>query len=94
MKLFCDNKAAISIAYILVHHDHTKHEEVDKHFIKAKIENGVICMTYVLTTQQIGDILTKGLSKQSFEDLVDKLGMMDIYSPAWGGVLKGYVFSS
>ena len=38
----------------------------------------MICMTYVPTTQQIGDILTKGLSKQSFEDLIDKLGMTDI----------------
>ena len=81
-KFFCDNKAVISIAYNPVHHDRTKHVEVDKHFIKERIENGVICMTYVPTTQQIGDILTKGLSKQSFEDLVDKLGMMDIYSPA------------
>ncbi|RVW74376.1 Retrovirus-related Pol polyprotein from transposon TNT 1-94 [Vitis vinifera] len=74
--------SVISIAYNPVHHDRTKHVEVDKHFIKERIENGVICMTYVPTTQQIGDILTKGLSKQSFEDLVDKLGMMDIYSPA------------
>ena len=81
MKLFCDNKAAINIAYSPVHHSRTKHVEVDKHFIKEKIENGVICMTYVSTTQQIGDILTKGLSKQSFEDLVDKLGIIDRYSP-------------
>ena len=81
MKLFCNNKVAISIAYNPVHHDRTKHVEVDKHFIKEKIENGVICMTYVPTTQQIGDVLTKGLSRQSFEDLVDKMGMIDIYSP-------------
>ena len=62
IKLFCNNKVGISIAYNPVHHDRTKHVEVDKHFIKEKIENGVICMTYVPTTQQIGDILTKGLS--------------------------------
>ena len=35
-------------------------------------------MTYVPTTQQIGDTLNNGLSKQSFEDLIDKLGMTDI----------------
>ena len=81
MKLFCNNKFAISIAYNPVHHDRTKHVEVDKHFIKENIENGVICMTYVPTTQQIGDILTNRLSRQSFEDLVDKMGMIDIYSP-------------
>lgn len=42
MKLFCDNKTAISICHNLVHHNRTKHVEVDRHFIKEKIENGVI----------------------------------------------------
>ena len=82
MKLYCDNKAAISIAHNPVHHDRTKHVEVDRHFIKEKIDLGVICMTYVPTKQQVADILTKGLPKQSFEILVDKLRMINIYSPA------------
>ena len=69
------------IAHNPTHHDRMKQVEVDKHFIKEKIKNGVICKTYVPTTQQIRDILTKGLSKQSFEDLVDKIGIIDIYSP-------------
>ena len=41
MKLYCDNKAAISIAHNPVQHDRTKHVEVDRHFIKEKIEEGV-----------------------------------------------------
>ena len=82
MKLYCDNKAAISIAHNPVHHDRTKHVEIDRHFIKEKIDLGVICMTYVSTKQQVADILTKGLPKQSFEILVDKLRMINIYSPA------------
>ena len=44
MKLYCDNKAAISIAYNPVLHDRTKHVEVDEHFIKEKLESGLICM--------------------------------------------------
>ncbi|RVW91355.1 Retrovirus-related Pol polyprotein from transposon RE1 [Vitis vinifera] len=36
MKLYCDNKAAISVAHNPVLHDHTKHVEVDKHFIKRR----------------------------------------------------------
>lgn len=63
MRLFCDNKAAISIAHNPVHHDRTKHVEVDKHFLKEKIENGVIYMAYVPTTQQVAELLTKGLAK-------------------------------
>ena len=36
MKVYCDNKAAISIAHNPVLHDRTKHVEVDKHFIKER----------------------------------------------------------
>ncbi|RVW96099.1 Retrovirus-related Pol polyprotein from transposon RE2 [Vitis vinifera] len=36
MKLYCDNKVAISVAHNLVLHDRTKHVEVDKHFIKER----------------------------------------------------------
>ena len=82
MKIYCDNKAAISIAHNPVLHDRTKHIEVDKHFIKEKIESGLICVPYVPTTQQTADILTKGLYKKQFEFLVSKLAMEDIYKPA------------
>lgn len=51
MKLYCDNQAAISIAHNPVHHDRTKHVEVDRHFIKEKIDNGTVCMTYLPTQQ-------------------------------------------
>ena len=36
--VFCDNLVAISIAKNLIHHDKTKHVEIDRHFIKEKIE--------------------------------------------------------
>ena len=38
MKLYCDNKLAINIAHYLIQHDRTKHIEVDRHFIKEKLE--------------------------------------------------------
>ena len=50
IKLYCD-KSAISIAHNLVLHDMTKHLEVDKHFIRDKIERGQISITYVPTTE-------------------------------------------
>ena len=37
-QLLCDNKAAISIPENPVQHDRTKHVEVDRHFIKEKLE--------------------------------------------------------
>lgn len=81
MKLYCDNKATISIAHNPVQHDRTKYVEIDRHFIKEKLEAGIICMPFVPTTQQIVEILTKGLFRSSFEFLISKLGMTDIYAP-------------
>ena len=61
MKLNCDNKSAISIAHNLVQHDQTKHVEIDRHFIKEKLESESICTPYVPTRHQLADVLNKGL---------------------------------
>ena len=82
MKLYSDNKSAISIAHNPVHHDRTKHVEVDRHFIKEKIEAGTNCIVHVPSKQQEADLLTKGLVKDHFEELVGKLGMWNLYASA------------
>nr|KYP49027.1 Copia protein [Cajanus cajan] len=63
-------------------HDRTKHIEVDRHFIKEKLDSGLICTPYVSSQDQIADILTKGLGSHNFEKIVSKLGMENTYSPA------------
>ena len=82
MRLYCDNKSAISIAHNPVQHDKTKHIEVDRHFIKEKLDNGVICIPYVTSGNQLADMFTKGLNGKQFQDNVSKLGMENTYSPA------------
>ena len=39
--------------------DKTKHVEVDKHFIKEKIEIGQIVTPFVSTKQQLADVYTR-----------------------------------
>ncbi|KAK2970304.1 hypothetical protein RJ640_027163 [Escallonia rubra] len=55
--------SAISIAKNPVHQDRTKHIEIDRHFIKEKIEQGVIEVDYTPTWQQTADVLTKAIPR-------------------------------
>ena len=82
MRLYCDKKSAISIAHNPVQHDRTKHIEIDRHFIKEKLDSGLICTPYVLTIGQLANVLTKRLSSANFQTIISKLRMEDTYSPA------------
>ena len=61
MNVWCDNKSAINIANNPVQHDRTKHVEIDRFFIKEKLDAKIIKKEYVSSGQQIADCLTKGL---------------------------------
>ena len=75
--LFCDNKAAISISGNPVQHDRTKHVEIHRHFIKEKLEKGIINLPFVRSKDQLADILTKAVSSEKFDDAICKLGLAE-----------------
>jgi len=64
IKIYCDNKTPISIAYNPVLHDRIKHMKIDKYFIKEKIDSGMICMPNVPTTEQVFNVLTNRYHKK------------------------------
>ncbi|GAV78038.1 hypothetical protein CFOL_v3_21506, partial [Cephalotus follicularis] len=80
VRFYCDNKSAISIVHNPVQHDRTKHIEIDRHFIKEKMEAGVICIPFVQSGSQLADIFTKGFGFKIFSPIVSKLGMSNIYA--------------
>ncbi|CAA6664730.1 unnamed protein product [Spirodela intermedia] len=80
-KLFCDNKLTIDIAHNPIHHDRTKHVEVNCHFIKEKIKNGILTIQHIRSEEQCAYIFTKGLYGPTMRRLLGKLGMENIHSP-------------
>ena len=81
MSLYCDNQAIKENANNMVQHDRTKHVEVDRHFIKEKLDIRLIDIPYVLSEEQLVDVLTHAVSARVFRDSHDKLGLGDIYAP-------------
>lgn len=73
--LNCDNQSAIYIAKNPVYHERTKHIEVDCHFTREKVMEGLLQLSYLPTRHPLADILTKILPSRQFKDLLSKLGV-------------------
>jgi len=82
LKLWCDNKTAINIANNPVQHDRTKHVEIDRFFIKERLDDGTLKLSHVASSEQVADCLTKGLGINGCMLACNKMGMIDIYRPS------------
>nr|GEV85281.1 cysteine-rich RLK (receptor-like protein kinase) 8 [Tanacetum cinerariifolium] len=75
--VYCDNASAIALASNLIQHARTKHIEIDCHFVRDKIRQGLILPTYIPTQHQLADVLTKGLSKAPYYKCLSKYDICD-----------------
>lgn len=86
VQLHCDNQFALYIANNLVFHERTKQIAIDCRFTREKVLEWLIELTYLPTTSQLADVLTKTLPLEHFHHLLSKLGMVSTHPSLRGDV--------
>jgi len=94
ISMHCENQSAIYIAQNLIFHEKIKHIKIDCHFVRDAWTKKVVTFQFTPSLKKLVHLLTKAVSPQVFSNLYNKLGMLDIYTLAWEGVLSGLLVLS
>lgn len=73
--IYEDNQSAIKACNSYEQLKRMKHLDIKYHFIRDKVQSGIIKVEYVYTKEQMADILTKPLNRHSFEKLRHSMGL-------------------
>ncbi|GJT76686.1 retrotransposon protein, putative, ty1-copia subclass [Tanacetum coccineum] len=76
--LWCDNLGATYLTSNPVFHAHTKHIEVDFHFVRERVARGALDVHFISTNDQVADVLTKPLLLHKFKQFRDNLNLLFI----------------
>eukprot|EP00253_Pinus_taeda_P033080 PITA_33080 len=80
ISILCDNTSAISISKNPVMHSKNKHIPIKYHFLREQVLEQKVKLEYVPSKEQVVDIITKPLPRETFEYLKKKLGVVDASS--------------
>ena len=70
-----DNQGCLALIKNPEHHSRTKHIDVQYHYIREIVDDGLIQISYVPTADMLADIFTKPLTQTTFERLRAGLGL-------------------
>lgn len=73
--VYADNLGAMALSKNPLYHSRTKHIDVQHHYIRECVENGLISLEHVSTGEMVADVLTKGLARPKFRYFSGKLGV-------------------
>ena len=78
VQLRVDSKSALALAKNPVFHERSKHIRLRYHFIRSCLDEGSIEASYINTTDQLADLLTKPLGRIKFLGLCSRIGMVQL----------------
>ena len=76
ISILCDNTSAISISKNPIMHSKTKNIPIKYHFLREQVLEQKVKLEYVPSKEQVVDIFTKPLPRETFEYLRQKLGVV------------------
>jgi len=76
ISILCDNTSAINISKNPVMHSKTKHIPIKCHFVWEQVLEQKVKLEYVPYKEQVVDIFTKSLPRETFEYLRQNLGVV------------------
>ncbi|GJV49700.1 ribonuclease H-like domain-containing protein [Tanacetum coccineum] len=82
--VYCDNVSAVYLSCNPVQHQHTKHIEIDIHFVQDFVATGHVRVLHVPSRYQYADIFTKGLPSPLFTELRSSLSVRPPPAPTAG----------
>ncbi|GJU03834.1 ribonuclease H-like domain-containing protein [Tanacetum coccineum] len=82
--VYCDNVSAVYLSSNLVQHQHTKHIEIDIHFVRDLVVAVQVRVIHVPSRYQYADIFTKGLPSALFEEFHTSLSIRCPPAPTAG----------
>lgn len=84
--IYCDNIGAMYLCSNPVFHSKMKHLALDYHFVRERVQRGLLRVTHVSSKDQLADALTKPLPRAVFLPLRDKIGVSSRAS-----ILRGHI---
>ena len=71
--IFCDNQGSLSLSKNPQMHKRSKHIDVHYHFVREKVDEKQVTISYIPSKNNIADIFTKALGKLEFLSFCSQL---------------------
>ncbi len=76
--IYSDSQGSIALTKNPEYHSRTKHIDIQHHFVRDQVSIGNVSFTYVPTQDMLADVLTKSLSRDQHNKLIQMFGVHEV----------------